>query len=65
LKRKIIKEKTIKGLEVKKMLYKTKQTTLPGLKTPEQEYWELINGNYSFSKGLMNELLTGKRRVKV
>lgn len=34
------------------MLYETKQTTLPGLKTPEQEYWELINGNYSFSEAL-------------
>jgi len=34
------------------MLYEAKQTTLPGLKTPEQEYWELINGNYSFSEAL-------------
>lgn len=34
------------------MLYETKQTTLLGLKTPEQEYWELINGNYSFSEAL-------------
>ena len=34
------------------MLYETEQTTLPGLKTPEQEYRELINGNYSFSEAL-------------
>ena len=33
------------------MLYKTEQTTLPGLKTPEQEYKEL-NGDYSFSEAL-------------
>jgi len=30
----------------------TKQATLLGLRTPEQEYWELINGNYSFSEAL-------------
>ena len=31
------------------MLYKTEQTTLPGLKTPEQEYRD---GDYSFSEAL-------------
>ena len=30
----------------------TKQATLLGLRTPKQEYWELINGNYSFSEAL-------------
>jgi len=30
----------------------TKQATLLGLRTPEQEYWEIINGNYSFSEAL-------------
>ena len=35
---------------MKKM--QTKQATLLGLRTPEQEYWELINGNYSFSEAL-------------
>lgn len=34
------------------MLYETKQATLMGLKTPKQEFWELINGNYSFSEAL-------------
>lgn len=33
------------------MLYETNQT-LMGLKTPKQEFWELINGNYSFSEAL-------------
>jgi len=35
---------------MKKM--QTKQATLLGLRAPEQEYWELINGNYSFSEAL-------------
>ena len=35
---------------MKKM--QTKQATLLGLRTPEQEYWEIINGNYSFSEAL-------------
>jgi len=30
----------------------TKQATLLGLRTPEQEYWGIINGNYSFSEAL-------------
>lgn len=35
------------------MLCETKkQTTLLGLKTPEQEYWEMINRDYSFSEAL-------------
>lgn len=35
------------------MLYETKkQTTLLGLKTPEQEYWDMINKDYSFSDAL-------------
>ncbi len=35
------------------MLYEARQTTLPGLKTPEQEYWELINrSGYSFYEAL-------------
>ena len=35
------------------MLYETKkQTTLLGLKTPEQEYWDMINKDYSFSEAL-------------
>lgn len=37
---------------MREMLYETEQTALMGLKTPEQEYWELINGNYSFSEAL-------------
>ena len=38
---------------MKNMLYETKkQITLLGLKTPEQEYWDMINGDYSFSKSL-------------
>ncbi|UYZ40532.1 MAG: site-specific DNA-methyltransferase [Candidatus Methanospirare jalkutatii] len=35
---------------MKKM--QTKQATLLGLRTPGQEYWELINSNYSFSEAL-------------
>ena len=34
------------------MLYETKQTTLLGLKTPEEEYWDIINRDYSFSEAL-------------
>jgi len=37
---------------VSKMVYEIKQTKLPGLKTPEQEYWDLINGDYSFAEAL-------------
>ncbi len=34
------------------MIYETKQIAIPGLRTPEQEYLELINENYSFSDAL-------------
>ena len=34
------------------MLYEAQQLTLSELKTPEQEYLDIINGEYSFSDAL-------------